>query len=300
LVDVLLHAFCHFASGEENPPTAPEALQADIGAETHDDPIGAPTRVGFPQPNDVIHLHLWEHGGTPGPTGEIIPSSRTAKARWYNRLMFFGLSAPTIISRLITLVIAFTGHEFAHAWAADELGDDTPRLSGRLTLNPLSHLDPLGSLLLVAVGFGWARPVPINPYALERRTPAGTMLVSAAGPLSNLLMAIVAAIPFRMGLLNPVASSGSFLPSASSFLSEFIFINLILMFFNLIPISPLDGEKVLEYFLPPDARATLYRLRPYGPLVLLALLFLGPMVGLDVLGTLIGWPTQQVFRLLVL
>jgi Zn-dependent protease len=213
--------------------------------------------------------------------------------------MFFGLTVPTIISRLVTLVIAFTGHEFAHAWAADELGDDTPRLNGRLTLNPLSHLDPLGSLLLVAVGFGWARPVPINPYTLERRTPAGTMLVSAAGPLSNLLMAIVAAIPFRMGLVQPLASSSRFLPSASGFLIEFISINLILMFFNLIPISPLDGEKVLEYFLPPDARTTLYRLRPYGPLILLALLFVGPRLGMDVLGTLILWPTQQVFHLLI-
>jgi Zn-dependent protease len=214
--------------------------------------------------------------------------------------MFFGLSAPTIISRVITLVIAFTGHEFAHAWSANELGDDTPRLNGRLTLNPLSHLDPIGSLLLLVTGFGWARPVPINPYALERRTPAGTMLVSAAGPLSNLVMAILAAIPFRMGLVARVASSGQFLPSLSSFLSEFIFINLILLFFNLIPIAPLDGEKVLEFFLPPEARSTLYQLRPYGPLLLLALLFLAPLVGLDVLGTLIGWPSQQVFRLLVM
>jgi Zn-dependent protease len=214
--------------------------------------------------------------------------------------MFFGLTAPVIISRLITLVIAFTGHEFAHAWSADELGDDTPRLNGRLTLNPLSHLDPLGSLLLLVAGFGWARPVPINPYALERRTPSGTMLVSIAGPLSNLVMAILAAIPFRAGWLDPFAGPGKFLPSASSFLTEFIFINLILLFFNLIPLSPLDGEKVLEYFLPAEARSTLYQLRPYGPLLLLALVFLAPLVGLDVLGTLIGWPTQQVFRLLVL
>jgi Zn-dependent protease len=216
--------------------------------------------------------------------------------------MFFGLTAPTIISRLVTLVIAFTGHEFAHAWSADELGDDTPRLNGRLTLNPLSHLDPIGSLLLLVTGFGWARPVPINPYALERRTAAGTMLVSAAGPLANLVMAVLAAIPFRMGLLDPFASSGRFLPSASSFLTDFIFINLILLFFNLIPISPLDGEKVLEYFLPPESRSTLYRLRPYGPLLLLALIFLPSLLGpqSDVLNALIVWPTQQVMRLLVL
>jgi Zn-dependent protease len=124
--------------------------------------------------------------------------------------------------------------------------------------------------------------------------------VSAAGPFSNLLMAILAAIPFRMGLLSPFAQAGRIFPSPSSFLTDFIFINLILLFFNLIPISPLDGEKVLEYFLPAQARGTLYQLRPYGPILLMALVFVGPLVGLNVLGSLIGWPSQQIFRLLVL
>ena len=210
-----------------------------------------------------------------------------------------GLSLSTLISRVITLVIAFSVHEFAHAWSADQLGDDTPRNAGRLTLNPLSHLDPLGSIMLVVAGFGWAKPVPINPYALERKTAAGPMMVAAAGPLSNLLLAILAAIPFQMGLLN-LGVSGNLLPSISSFMTEFIFINLILLFFNLIPIAPLDGEKVLEYFLPPNGRATLYRLRPYGPMILLLLVFIGPFLGIDLLGILIGWPTQQVFRALVL
>lgn len=210
-----------------------------------------------------------------------------------------GLSLSTLISRVITLVIAFSVHEFAHAWSADQLGDDTPRNAGRLTLNPLSHLDPLGSIMLVVAGFGWAKPVPINPYALERRTSAGPMMVAAAGPLSNLLLAILAAIPFQMGMIQP-GGGGSLLPSLASFMTEFIFINLILLFFNLIPIAPLDGEKVLEYFLPPNGRATLYRLRPYGPMILLLLVFLGPFLGIDLLGILIGWPTQQVFRALVL
>jgi Zn-dependent protease len=210
-----------------------------------------------------------------------------------------GLSISTLISRIITLVIAFSVHEFAHAWSADQLGDDTPRNNGRLTLNPLSHLDPLGSILLVVAGFGWAKPVPINPYALERRSPAGPMMVAAAGPLSNLLLAVLAAIPFQMGLINPTGS-GNLLPSLSSFMMEFIFINLILLFFNLIPVSPLDGEKVLEYFLPPSGRATLYRLRPYGPMILMFLVFIGPFLGIDLLGIFIGWPTQQVFRALVL
>ncbi|HEY42950.1 MAG TPA: site-2 protease family protein [Anaerolineae bacterium] len=209
------------------------------------------------------------------------------------------LSLPTIITALITLLIAFTVHEFAHAWTADQLGDDTPRLNGRLTLNPLAHLDPLGSLMLLFAGIGWAKPVPVNPYNFQRNSRAGMMLVSAAGPFSNLLMAIVAAIPFKMGLLSVYDPSGRFLPSISSFLIGFIYFNLILLLFNLIPVFPLDGEKVLEYFLPPSGKDTLYRLRPYGPMILIGLIFMGQFVGIDFIGTLIGRPVQIILSLLL-
>lgn len=211
-----------------------------------------------------------------------------------------GLDISSLIPRLFTLVTALTIHEFAHAWTADQFGDDTPRLHGRLTLNPLVHLDPLGSLMLILVGFGWAKPVPINPYALRRRSPSAVMLVSFAGPLSNLLLAILASIPFQIGLLQPRFSfAGSIIPSASSFLIEFIFINLILAFFNLIPLAPLDGEKVAEFFLPPEGQDILRRLRPYGGMILLALLFIGPMIGFNLLNIIVGWPARQLLRLLV-
>jgi Zn-dependent protease len=212
-----------------------------------------------------------------------------------------GLSAATLITRAVTLVIAFTVHEFSHAWSATALGDETPRTNGRLTLNPLAHLDPLGSLLLLISGFGWARPVPIDPYALQRRHPAGVMLVSAAGPFSNLGLAILAALPIQGGLAL-AASQGvraSWLPSPVEFLAEFILINLILFFFNLIPLAPLDGEKVLSYFLPRTGQETLLRLRPYGPLILLGLLFVGPRVGLDVFHWIVGLPAAAVFTLLI-
>ena len=210
-----------------------------------------------------------------------------------------GLSLPTLISRLSTLVIALTVHEFAHAWAANELGDDTPRRNGRLTLNPLAHLDVLGSLMLVFAGFGWAKPVPIDPYAVQRRTPAGTMLVSVAGPFSNLLLAVAAAIPLRMGVVHGSMSIGNILPSAAGFLYEFILINILLLLFNLIPLFPLDGEKVLEYFLPFRGKELLYRLRPYGPLLLMALFFLGPFVGIDLFQYLIMTPARWLFSALV-
>ena len=209
------------------------------------------------------------------------------------------LTLPVFISRIFTLVVAFTVHEFAHAWSADQLGDDTPRINGRLTLDPRVHLDIVGSLLLLIVGFGWAKPVPINPYALQRRSPAGTMLVSVAGPFSNLVMAILASLPFRAGLLDPFTPSGEILPSASSLLLEFIFINMILLFFNLVPLAPLDGEKVAEYFLPPSGQDFLARIRPYGPMILLFLLFLTPRMGLDVFNWLVVGPARQVLQMLV-
>lgn len=208
-----------------------------------------------------------------------------------------GLSPLELVARAVTLVIALTVHEFSHAWTADQLGDDTPRANGRLTLNPLAHLDPIGSLMMLIAGFGWAKPVPVNPFALSRRTSAGLMLVAAAGPLSNLVLAILAAVPFRSGWLD-AAGLSSFGINWPLILAEFIFLNLVLLFFNLLPIYPLDGEKVAEYFLPAPARDVLYRLRPYGFLILIGLVFLG-RTGLDVLGALVSSPANTVFRLLV-
>jgi len=149
------------------------------------------------------------------------------------------LDASTTISRIITLIIAFTLHEFAHAFTANSLGDDTPRMAGRLTLNPFAHLDLMGTLMLLMAGFGWAKPVPVNPYTLRRKSKAGLMLVSLAGPLTNLLLAVIAAIPLRFNLVPLDFISGRFLPTLSQFLLEFIFINLSLFLFNLIPLAPL-------------------------------------------------------------
>ncbi|TFH34191.1 MAG: site-2 protease family protein [Anaerolineales bacterium] len=207
----------------------------------------------------------------------------------------FGLSTERLISRIIVLIVAFTVHEFAHAWTATQLGDDTPRLHGRLTLNPLAHLDPLGSLMLLIAGFGWAKPVMVNPYTVRRRTPAGMMLVAVAGPFSNLILAILASIPFRAGLIS-YGVSNSFL---STMFLEFIWINLILLFFNLIPIFPLDGEKVAEYFLPPGGQDFLYRLRPYGMYILMGLILFGNFGGPDLLGFFIATPATSVLKLLV-
>lgn len=213
-----------------------------------------------------------------------------------------GLSLSSLISRALTLVIAFTVHEFAHAWSAYKLGDDTPLLRGRLTLNPLAHLDPIGTIMLLIAGFGWAKPVEVNPYVLRRRTPAGMMIVALAGPFSNFLLALLASIPFQIGLLSlPLLGAGSrFIPSFSEFMLEFIWINLVLMLFNLLPVYPLDGEKVAEYLLPPEGQDVLYRIRPYSMYILLGLILFLPYLGIDVMRWLISWPAQHIIRFLVL
>jgi len=208
------------------------------------------------------------------------------------------LSPPILISRIITLLIALPFHEFAHAWTAHKFGDTTPERNGRLTINPLAHLDLMGTLMLLIAGFGWAKPVPVNPYALERRSSSALMLVSLAGPLSNLLLAILAAVPFRLGWINFYSASGSFLPTPADFLLQFIIINLALMLFNLIPLAPLDGEKVLSRILPPRFSQLLDTIRPYGPLILLALILAGRTIGLDVIGWIMGPPLRALFSLL--
>ena len=195
-------------------------------------------------------------------------------------------------------MIAFSFHEFAHAWTANFFGDDTPRLHGRLTLNPLAHLDPIGSLMLVMAGFGWAKPVPVNVYALQRRSRSAPMWVAVAGPLSNLLLAILAAIPLRLNLV-PFSISDGFIPSAYGFLTTFIQINLVLMIFNLIPLSPLDGEKVAQYLFPRSWVDFLDSIRPYGPLILMALLFVLPRLGIDIIGWIIRPLLNLFWTLLV-
>jgi Zn-dependent protease len=204
-----------------------------------------------------------------------------------------GLDAPTLIARIFTLIIAFTIHELAHAWTANELGDDTPRRMGRLTLNPLAHLDPIGSLLLVFAGFGWAKPVVTNPYNLRNGPRLGMAIVAAAGPFSNLIMALIAAIPFRLGLIH---TDNQLLFWLGFFLDEFIFLNIILMLFNLLPIAPLDGSKVLRGFAPGEWDRWLAPLEQWGPFILIALIFLGSFGGFSIIGLIIGKPAGLLYH----
>ena len=187
-----------------------------------------------------------------------------------------------IIVVAIMLLVGFPVHEFSHALAAYRLGDSTARFMGRLTLNPIAHFDPLGGILLAVTmlsgsgfAFGWAKPTPVNPRNLEHGR-WGEAIVAAAGPISNLVLAIAAAIPLRYILANLTLASEIPL-LALQILLLFIQINLVLMVFNLFPIPPLDGSKVLFAFLPPQVA---WRWRPmleqYGFILLIIVFFLPP------------------------
>ena len=163
------------------------------------------------------------------------------------------------------LIISITIHEFAHAWVADKLGDPTPRYQGRVTLNPLAHLDPLGTAALLFIGFGWGKPVMFDPYNLKDQQ-RDTALIALAGPASNILMALVIAI--IAGFV------GAASPLFNLIVSLSLFYNVMLAIFNLVPVAPLDGSKILMGILPKDTAYEYEKfMARYGMFVLIALIF---------------------------
>lgn len=177
----------------------------------------------------------------------------------------------------LALVIAITIHEFAHAYAADRLGDPTPRSQGRLTLNPLAHLDPLGTIALLVFRFGWGKPVQFDPYNL-RNPRQDSALISLAGPASNLALALLISILTK---LIP-------LPSELLTLSQILIsLNIILAIFNLVPVYPLDGEKILSALLPPRLAVEYGQImRQYGTLILILMIM--PIFGYSPISALIS------------
>ncbi|MEO6206929.1 MAG: site-2 protease family protein [Candidatus Limnocylindrales bacterium] len=211
---------------------------------------------------------------------------------------------PVAIAVAIMLLVGFPVHEFSHALAAYRLGDSTAKLFGRLTLNPIAHFDPMGGILLAVTfigsggsfGFGWAKPTPVNPANLQGGH-RGEAIVAAAGPLSNLVLAAIAALPLRYIVSNP--SIAAAIPDlVIQTLATFVLINLVLMVFNLFPIPPLDGSKVLFALLPPQ---TSWKWRPilerYGFILLLIVFFFPP--GASIGGRIIGPIINGLFTLLV-
>lgn len=170
---------------------------------------------------------------------------------------------------IISLLIAFTIHEFAHASVAYKFGDPTAKNQGRLTLSPLAHLDPIGTLFIFLAGFGWARPVPVNRFYFKKPRLAG-ILVSIAGPLSNFFLAVIGIIVYmvsvKLGMIS--IDSGK---AIGSFLNIFISLNIMLFIFNLLPFPPLDGYRIIEDLVPIPVRAKMTQYEGYGIIIFLIL-----------------------------
>lgn len=191
------------------------------------------------------------------------------------------------IAFIIAIVLGITVHEFMHAYTAHRLGDDTARLLGRLSLNPMAHLDPFGTLLLVLAGFGYGKPVPFNESRL--RSAMGVTFVALAGPLANLVLAALCAIPLRF-------SGASLLGGAyEEILTAIVLWNCVLAIFNLVPIPPLDGANVVYGLLPPRQQYSWRTYQQYGPFLLLFILLLAPRV----LSAVVFAPALALARLLV-
>lgn len=168
------------------------------------------------------------------------------------------------------IIFGLTLHEYAHARVADMLGDKTARYQGRLTLNPIPHLDPLGTILLFIAGFGWAKPVPVNPLNLKGDKKKGMLLISLAGPLTNVFLVIIGMLLLILGY--------KYFPGNTIYfqiVQSAIWINAILAALNILPVPPLDGSKILAGILPNTFARYIYKFETYGSLILLGLILFG-------------------------
>ena len=203
----------------------------------------------------------------------------------------YNVSLETLLGRAIGLLIGFTLHEFAHAWTADRLGDRTPYTQGRLTLDPRAHIDPMGIALALLVGFGWAKPVPVNPRAFYHNEKRGLVIVSLAGPLMNLIIGIVVGLILRATLAADSLNNFTY-----NVLYTIMMFNFVLFLFNLLPFSPLDGYKIAVGVLPWRYSSDLTSYERETTFALILLLMVGVITRgrLDVLWAVLGPPLNAL------
>ncbi|MEE2764959.1 MAG: site-2 protease family protein [Candidatus Neomarinimicrobiota bacterium] len=205
--------------------------------------------------------------------------------------MLFRLDPQALILLIPTLIFALSFHEYAHAWMANRLGDNTAARMGRLTLNPMAHLDPMGSMMILFVGFGWAKPVPVDPRFLGNpRTDM--MKVAAAGPLANFILAFCGGM-----ILRSLNGSGLLNEAILIMLLYFIQINIALAVFNLIPIAPLDGSQIFSGYLARTNPDLAWKIQTYGPQVLFGVILLGYLTGFSIIWMIMR-PFVSFFMLL--
>ena len=211
-----------------------------------------------------------------------------------NYAISFGIAIPAIVF-----------HEVAHGYAAFALGDTTAKDRGRLSLNPLKHIDPFGTIILplllvisFGAGFGYAKPVPVNPWSFRDRRK-GMFLVGIAGPATNLVLAILSGLLFRGAIFMLDVIDSVAIAYVAYALYSFCFVNLVLMFFNLIPIPPLDGSRVLPLFLSDRAMHAYAKFERYGVMVLFGLILFGPrLLGIDLVGIYLDFTVDPLLHLL--
>ncbi len=207
------------------------------------------------------------------------------------------INLQTMILLLPVILFALTVHEYSHGYVAWRLGDPTAKNAGRLTLNPLPHLDPIGTIMLFLVHFGWAKPVPVDPSYF--RNPKRDMLyVALAGPVSNMVLALITGLVIRwINSANPAFMYSVLGPKISMMLVLSLRINLALAIFNLLPIPPLDGSKIMYGLLPPQYDHIAYNLERYGPMALFGLIMIGMVTGVSILWAFIG-PFVRLFSVI--
>ncbi|MBI5928094.1 MAG: site-2 protease family protein [Chloroflexi bacterium] len=210
------------------------------------------------------------------------------------------LTVWSLLGHALGLLIGFTLHEFAHAWTANRLGDDTPRFQRRITLDPRSHIEPMGLIMGLIIGFGWAKPVPVNPRAFYPNEKRGLMIVAAAGPLMNLVIALILSIPIRLileftGLFDIVSHSVSWFFFRVWLVA--ILFNLVLFFFNLVPLFPLDGWRVMLGLLPRERAVRLQGYEQQAMLILILILSIGIInERFNLIWAILGPPLRYIFE----
>ena len=222
----------------------------------------------------------------------------------------FALFLTLVASTVFALFVGIGFHEFCHAAMATSLGDTLPRRQGRFTLNPLAHLDPFGTIMMLFVGFGWGKPVQFDPWHVKVSPKTATLLVSLAGPVSNFVAAGLLAMPIKFGwtpYINPLSNIPAVILShevqspseyIGLFLTGTVYLNVILGVFNLIPLEPLDGFKVALGILPDDLSREWAKLRQYGPGLLLVMIFVIPfLTGYNPLTDIMGPPVVRLVRI---
>ena len=195
--------------------------------------------------------------------------------------MLFRLPMEVLIILLPILIFSLCFHEFSHGYIAYRLGDHTAARSGRLTLNPLAHLDPIGSLMILFVGFGWAKPVPVNPINFSNPR-VDMMKVAFAGPASNLILAFIAGLMIRFANYSDLMNNGILYQT----LYVFSFINIALAVFNMLPVAPLDGSQIFGNMISKNNPELAWKLQMYGPKILMGLILIGIVTPFSLLGTI--------------